>query len=116
MKSLIKALLIVLLCGFLAACGQKVKVFEDYIDTIGADELLVNCSDEVNKGESQVDAIGYLCRVHVDEKTVIQNENGEPVPFSELTKEDVVRIVPVKPQNIKKGDREFIAKEITVIK
>lgn len=76
---------------------------------------MVNCSDEVNKGKTQVDDIGYLCRVHIDENTVISNEQGEPIQLSELTTEDIVRIVPVKPQNVKKGKREFTAKEITVL-
>ncbi|WP_201004914.1 hypothetical protein [Paenibacillus glycanilyticus] len=90
-------------------------MFEDRIDTIGTNELMVNCSAEVTKGESQVDSIGYLCRVHIDENTIIQNERGELIKLSELTTEDVVRIVPVKPQNVKKGKREFTAKEITVL-
>jgi|GEM_PF-5068706 hypothetical protein len=115
MKNVYKFLLVVCLCCFLAACG-KIKVFEDHIDTIGTNELMVNCSAEVTKGETQVDSIGYLCRVHIDENTVIQNEQGEPAQLSELTTEDIVRIVPVKPQNVKKGEREFTAKEITVLK
>ncbi|SFE96572.1 hypothetical protein SAMN05216378_4525 [Paenibacillus catalpae] len=59
MYNFYKVLLIVLLCCFLAACGQKIKVFEDSIDTVETNELLVNCSKEVNKGESEVNAIGY---------------------------------------------------------
>ncbi|GMK45723.1 hypothetical protein PghCCS26_28510 [Paenibacillus glycanilyticus] len=114
MKKIYRILLAVCLCCFLAACG-KIKVFEDRIDSIETNELMVNCSAEVTKGQSQVNDIGYLCRVHIDENTVIQNERGEPIKLSELTTEDVVRIVPVKPQNVKKGKREFTAKEITVL-
>lgn len=90
-------------------------MFEDRIDTIETNGLMVNCSAEVTKGKNQVNDIGYLCRVHIDEDTVIKNERGEPIKLPELTTEDVVRIVPVKPQNVKNGKREFTAKEITVL-
>ncbi|CAM3472626.1 hypothetical protein PALU110988_24515 [Paenibacillus lupini] len=116
MKQSYKMIVIVLLCCLMAACGQKIKVFEDSIDTIGTNELLINCSKEVTKGESDVDSIGYLCRVLINEDTVIQNEQGEPVQLSELTTSDVVRITPVKPKNVKKGKREFTAKEIVLLK
>ncbi|QHW32018.1 lipoprotein [Paenibacillus rhizovicinus] len=114
MKRLKASLLMAVLCLALTACGQKVKSFDDTIDSIRTNELIVNCSDVINQGKSKVNDIGYLCSINVNETTEYKAKNGDSIQFDDFLKGDKVRIVFSKPTNIEK-EKHLSAKEIILL-
>jgi hypothetical protein len=79
--------------------------------------LIVDCSDEVNKGENNVKDIGYGCKVVVTDKTAFFNENGEKMNSEQLQKGANLKIVLFGPSKIKKNveSMEVEAKEIHML-
>ncbi|GGB53535.1 hypothetical protein [Fictibacillus barbaricus] len=78
--------------------------------------LIVDCSDEVNKGENNVKDLGYLCKVLVTGKTAFFNENGKKLNANELSEGANLKIVLVSSDKISKKEdtREVEAKEIHI--
>jgi hypothetical protein len=79
--------------------------------------LIVDCSDEVNKGENNVKDLGYVCKVVVTDKTVFLNENGEKMNSEQLQKGANLKIVLFGPSKISKKveSREVEAKAIHLL-
>jgi hypothetical protein len=79
--------------------------------------LLVDCSDEVNRGENNVKDLGYVCKVVVTDKTVFLNENSEKMNSEQLQKGTNLKIVLFGPSKISKNveSREVEAKEIHML-
>ncbi|RAP75094.1 hypothetical protein [Paenibacillus montanisoli] len=112
---------VLLLCLALSACGSlsgKLSSFEKKeIDTVKENEILVNCSEEVNRGKKgNIIDIGYLCSVKVDEATAIEDQAGRQLQFSELSQGDTVTVEFAKSVNIRKGHVAVQAAKIVRLK
>ena len=102
MKRLNVTILMITLCLILTSCGQSIKSFDDTIDSIRNNQMIVNCSEAANRGENKVDDIGYLCSIDVDAKTKLTSKEGSIIQLDDFSKGDKVRIILSSSTNIKK--------------
>ncbi|REE78557.1 hypothetical protein A8990_12631 [Paenibacillus taihuensis] len=91
-----------------------IKSFDDTIDSIRNNEFIVNCSDAVNRGKTEVNDIGYLCSIHVDATTELKSNQGNTIQMDDFSAGDKVRIISSKSINFQKK-RNFTAKEIILL-
>lgn len=101
-----RAVLICAVCAtlalMLAGCGSKTKSFQGQIEEITTDTLVVNCTDEVNKGKKgDINAIGYGCNVRLTPATTYLDEAGNKLAAENLTRGAMVNITLAKPVNIR---------------
>ena len=115
MKRLNVTILMIALCLILTSCGQSIKSFDDTIDSIRNNQLIVNCSEAANRGENKVDDIGYLCSIDVDAKTKLTSKEGYVIQLDDFSKGDKVRIILLSSTNIK-NKMNFKGKEIKEIR
>lgn len=120
--SFLVILLVVL--WFVTGGSGAVKTFETTIDSVqnqNQDQnqdndpgLLVNCSDQVNRGKRDRDDIGYLCSIKVTDETKLADADGTPLTFDDFANGDSVRITFSKGKNISSRHlRQYNAAEIT---
>jgi hypothetical protein len=109
-------IVLVFLGLFLAGCGST-SSFEGTLEEINENSIVVNCSDEMNKGKKgDIIDIGYLCPVQITDKTILSETNGDILSILDFPNSSSVRIVLTKPVNIKKDhSRNFVAKEIILL-
>lgn len=54
------AMILIFLGIILVGCGRSTESFQGQIEDVKANSIVVNCSDEVNKGKKgAIDSIGY---------------------------------------------------------
>lgn len=94
--------------------SPPIKSFEDTIDSIRNNEIIVNCSDAVNRGKTEVNGIGYLCSIHVDAETELRSKQGHVIQMEDFSNGDKIRITSSSPINFQKK-RNFTAKEIILL-
>ncbi|PZD94977.1 hypothetical protein DNH61_15150 [Paenibacillus sambharensis] len=105
----------------LAGCGSKTKSFQGQIEEITTDKLVVDCTDEVNKGKKgDINAIGYGCSVQLTPVTTYSDEAGNKLAVKDLTDGAMVNITLAKPVNIRSGfesDKPLVltAQEVVVL-
>jgi len=97
-----------------SACNSM-SSFDTVIDHISKNEIVVNCSDEINKGKKQANSIGYLCTVDVHKSTVFKDISGKPLKLEDFASGNLIRIILSKPQPISEKNRRFEASEIILI-
>ena len=114
MKRFNVTILMIALCLILTSCGQSIKSFDDTIDSIRNNQMIVNCSEAANRGENKVNDIGYLCSIDVDAKTKLTSKEGYVIQLDDFSKGDKVRIILSSSTNIKKK-MNFKGKEIKEI-
>jgi hypothetical protein len=102
----------------LTGCGSTNK-FEGRLDSVKDGFFFVNCSDEVNKGKRNIDAVGYVCKVELTKGTQFMNEDGMNLSMKDFPLESFVRVVLVHPENIKKIEKgkqlKLVAKEMILL-
>lgn len=123
MRKMMSLLLILGMTGMLlAGCGAAAtNIIEGSVWEANEEDLVVDCSDEVNKGRETVNSIGHGCRVKYSSKTVFQNTDGESLSYDDLLLGAEVVVTLTKKVNIRnKSERkqklELAAKEVTLIK
>jgi hypothetical protein len=105
----------------LVGCGfGKSKSFEGTMDGYVRDGggLMVNCSDEANKGLKNVDDVGYICVVQTTDETIFADESGQTIGIEEipqgarievrLTRAENIKNVKTKPKSMNLVAREII--------
>lgn len=109
-------LILITINMFLFGCSS-ITSFEGELLKNNKVHLIVDCSDEVNKGENIVKDIGYVCKVVITDKTAFFNENGEKINSEQLQQGANLKIVLFGPSKIKKNveSREIEAKEIYML-
>lgn len=113
MKLLKSCLFLSLTLVILVGCSSKVEMFETSIDRIDEDQLIVNCSNEVNRNKTgDINAIGYLCNLLVSESTNMRDIDGSELSMDDLNIGDRIHITLVKPIDISDTNRSFEASEI----
>jgi len=108
----------VIISLLIMGCGSRVSTFEGTVDAYHDDRLLVNCSDEVNKGKKNIDDVGYICSVQVTDKTRVTDEAGNPIDIERLPQSAFVKVILLKARNIKKVESRnsgLVAKELNLI-
>jgi hypothetical protein len=113
-----KYLLFFLLLLLLVSCSSPIGSFEGDIEDIKSDMVQVNCSSTVNRDkDGDIESIGYICNVDVNEDTVITNINGVQISIDDLKKGQKVQIVLNEKVDIResKNSREVTADEINVL-
>lgn len=107
-----------MLCLLAIACttNKSVISFEATIDGIHEDKIVVNCSDEVNKGKiGPIDSIGYLCNVAFNSTTSFTDHNDNSLLIEDFSVGDLVEIKLSTPQNITEDNRQFDASEFVLM-
>ncbi|QMV40033.1 hypothetical protein [Cohnella cholangitidis] len=108
----------VIISLLIVGCGSSVSTFEGTVEAYHDDRLLVNCSDEVNKGKKNIDDVGYICSVQVTDKTNVTDEAGNPLEIEQLPQSAFVKVTLVKARNIKDSESrrsKLEAKEIVLM-
>ncbi|WP_132420152.1 hypothetical protein [Paenibacillus albiflavus] len=90
--------------------------FNTTIDSISKNEIVVNCSDVINKGKKQANSIGYLCTVDINKSTVFKDISDNPLTLEDFSSGNLIRIVLSTPQPISEKNRRFEVAEIILIK
>jgi len=102
----------------LAGCSAT-RSFEARFEAMEDGDLLVNCSDEVNRGKRAIDAIGYVCRVQITEETKLSAENGRGFDLGNLQPSDPLKIILTQPRQIAKEANSrtsgLVAEEIVLL-
>ncbi len=107
--------LLIWVCLFLSACGQT-RTFEGTLFHTESEKNVFNvdCSDEINQGKVNVDDVGYVCSVKINEKTVLKDAEGSSLKPEEFSSGDLVRVTLSRAQRITEKNRTFKAKEIVL--
>ncbi|MEF2246345.1 hypothetical protein [Paenibacillus sp. IITD108] len=107
---------------FLAGCAESTESFQGNTWEIGTSSVVVDCSDEVNKGKKgPINAIGYGCSVEYTSNTTFKDVNGKSITINDLIPGSEVKVVLSKSVNIRrniesKNPKPLIAKEIVLLK
>lgn len=95
-------ILLVTIAAIMVGCGFT-KTFSGRFEGVKDGVVIMNCSDEVNKGKKGgIDDIGYLCNIKLTADTKLLNENGKPLAIEEFPMESLVKVVLTHRVNIKK--------------
>ena len=103
--------------SFLLIGCTGIKSFEGRLYSIKDNYFEVDCSDEVNKGKTDIKDIGYPCVVLITDKTKFSNENGNQLSVKDFPDDASVKVILENPRSISKSKetREFEAKEIILL-
>ncbi len=116
---MLRIILAIAVASLLLAGCSATRSFEARFEAIEDGRLVVNCSDEVNRGKRNVDAVGYPCYVQLTEETRLTDENGGEFAARDLKSPALLRIVMTKPRKIdeKPSSRttDLVAKEIVLL-
>lgn len=109
------ALTLIMVLLLTTACSS-VKSLEGEISDINQNEIVVNCSDEVTKGnKGNGTSLGYECSVEISEETKFKDKEGKPLEFKDFSQSDIIQVTFTKPRPIKKKNRKFNAAEIVLL-
>lgn len=108
------ALLQMMILIITSGCSS-VESFHATIDSISKNELVVDCTDEINKGKKEANSVGYLCTVGIHDSTAFKDSTGNPLRVEDFSAGDYIRITLSKPQPVSEESRRFDASEIILI-
>ncbi|MFD2673071.1 hypothetical protein [Marinicrinis sediminis] len=108
---------VIVLLGVLLLCTScdEVEQFETSIVFISDNGMEVDCSDEVNRGKTEVDDVLHVCEVTISPETEIVNRTGQPVPVDRLRAGDEIRITLLEPTDIGEENRSFTASKLQLL-
>ncbi|MDL4842422.1 hypothetical protein [Aquibacillus rhizosphaerae] len=108
-------LVVAIIVSVLFYFGLSTKSFEGKVSEIDDGQLIVDCP--VPKLSSNVDDIGYACKVHTPKNTVINNNSGENLSLADIELGSSVFVVLSKRYFFSKdkSSREVTAEEIIVL-
>lgn len=102
------AMILIFLGIILVGCGRSTESFQGQIEDVKANSIVVNCSDEVNKGKKgAIDSIGYGCTVHYTDQTTFRDESGKSLTVNDFSSGLTVKVILMKPVNISRGRGSF---------
>ena len=116
-KYSILSFIILIMFFSLVACSN-LDSFQGKIEGIEENQLLVDCTDAVNRNKSgDIPAVGYLCNVHINDNLMVIDQKGDQIDVNLLKSNQVVEVILDKPKNIgtSPSSREVEAKEILVL-
>jgi hypothetical protein len=92
--------------------------FQGSVEGIEGSELLVDCTDTVNRNkDGDVEALGYLCSIQIDENLEIIGQDGKQIDVQYLKSNQVVEVIMDNPKKIGNsvGSRKIVAKKIIIL-
>jgi hypothetical protein len=109
-------IMMVLFTVLIAGCSTT-DSFEGYVFGTDNNILSVDCSEVVNKGKNNVETIGYLCSVEINEKTEIMTENEGSLSLNDLKDGQKIKVILAERRSISKSveSREVTAKKIVIV-
>ncbi|MFC5472324.1 hypothetical protein ACFPPD_26935 [Cohnella suwonensis] len=103
--------LLIIISLILVGCNST-KTFKGSLDEVKGKSLMINCSSEINKGKKNINDIGYICEVLINDKTEIFNNNSKAIKIEEIPIDSNLEIHLNKSVNLKKNRNGLIANKI----
>jgi len=111
-----KKLFLLLCIIFILSGCSKIESVTTTIEQIDGNKIMFDCSEEINKHKKgPINSVGYLCSLHLNTNTLLQNSRGKQLTMEDFSQGDVVFILLSEPQKISEKNREFKANEVTLL-